>query len=166
LRIRFSVAVATLLFVAAIAVGGPAMAATRSVSAVDYNFVPKSLTIAVGDTVVWTNNGMAQHTVTSDGGAFNSGTLNPGATYSHTFGAAGSFPYHCTFHGGAGGVGMSGTIFVQSGPPPSGTPNPTGTGVPLPNTGAGPFTGPFVWFGLAFLIAGSGVLLSLRRRRA
>ena len=162
MRIRFGVALATLLFVAAIAVGGPALAATRSVSAVDYNFVPKSLTISVGDSVVWTNNGMAQHTVTADGGAFDSGTLNPGATYTHTFGAAGSFPYHCKFHGAAGGIGMSGTIFVQSG----GSPNPSGTGVPLPNTGAGTFTGPFVWFGLAFLVAGAAVLFSLRRRRA
>ena len=60
-------------------------------------------------------------------------------------------------------VGMSGTIFVELAP--SGTPNPSGTGVPLPNTGAGPFTGPFVWLGLAFLVAGGGVLFSLRRRR-
>jgi plastocyanin len=28
----------------------------------------------------------------------NSGTINPGADYSHTFTTAGTFPYHCTIH--------------------------------------------------------------------
>jgi len=164
LRIRFGMAIAMLAFVLSIAVAGPALAASHSVSEVDFNFVPKTITIPVGDTVVWTNNGNAQHTATSDSGLFDSGTMNPGATFSHTFNVAGSFPYHCKFHGGAGGIGMSGTIFVELAP--SGTPNPSGTGVPLPNTGAGTFTGPFVWFGLAFLVAGAAVLFSLRRRRA
>lgn len=42
----------------------------------------------------------------SDIGAFSSGTV------SRTFTEAGTFPYHCTIHGGAG-TGMHGTIKVQ-----------------------------------------------------
>jgi predicted lipoprotein with Yx(FWY)xxD motif len=51
-------------------------------------------TIQVGDTVVWTNNSPSVQTVTSDTGAFDSGRLNPGQTYSFTFNAPGLYGYH------------------------------------------------------------------------
>jgi len=38
--------------------------------------------------------------------------MQAGATYQHEFTQAGQYPYHCRFHGGAGGIGMSGTIVV------------------------------------------------------
>jgi len=112
--------------------------AAQSVSMVDFSFSPKNLTVHVGDSVTWTNNGSSQHTVTADGGAFNSGSLNPGATFSHTFAAAGSFPYHCQFHGSAGGGGMSGVITVASAAPPT-TVAPATT-VPTPGSTAAPGT--------------------------
>jgi plastocyanin len=81
------------------------------------------LTIAVGDTVkwVWASSG---HTVTSGSAGVADGTFcspsdancdtaatsNAGATYSHTFAAAGDFPYFCRPHAGAG---MTGDITVQ-----------------------------------------------------
>ena len=43
----------------------------------------------------------------------NSGTLGPGANYPHMFNTAGTFPYHCAFHG-APMSGMSGTITVTN----------------------------------------------------
>ncbi len=82
-------------------------------------FSPKTLSVNVGDTVVWTNSGAMAHTVTADNASFVSTTLQPGQTYSHTFTSAGSFAYHCQFHGASGGVGMSGTIVVSA---PSATP--------------------------------------------
>jgi len=88
--------------------------ADTSISIVDNSFSPQTITIAPGETVTWTNNGTMQHTVTADDGSYDSGSLNPGASFSHTFTSAGTFPYHCTFHGAAGGVGMSGTIIVES----------------------------------------------------
>lgn len=167
-RFRSGIAVAALAFVLSVAVAGPAIAATHSVSATDNNggppfaFSPKGLTIPVGDSVVWTNIGKAQHTVTADNGGFNSGTLIPGATYSHTFTVPGSYPYHCQFHGAPGGIGMSGTIVVQAAgsSPPSGT----APSSPLPITGPGPWTFTFAWIGLSFLVAGAAVLFALRRR--
>ena len=46
---------------------------------------------------------------------FVSGDLaGSGASFSHTFTKAGSFPYYCRYHGGAGGVGMSGVITVTA----------------------------------------------------
>lgn len=51
--------------------------------------------------------------------AFVSGNLaGNGASFSHTFTVAGSYPYYCRFHGGPGGQGMSGVVTVSA--PPGG----------------------------------------------
>ena len=78
--------------------GRPAFAAGHSVAIVDFAFNSPSLTIAAGDTVTWTNMGHAPHTSTADNGAWDSGTLQPGASFSHTFTTAGTFSYHCNIH--------------------------------------------------------------------
>lgn len=81
-------------------------------------FSPVNLTVPVGTTVTW-NNGSAQaHTVTSatgSGDVYNSGNMNAGATYQHTFMTAGTYPYYCQYHGtnGTPPTGMHGTITVQ-----------------------------------------------------
>jgi plastocyanin len=71
-------------------------------------YAPNPINVAVGGTVTWTNNDNTAHTSTADGGAWNSGTIAPGASFSRTFPAAGTFPYHCTIH-----PGMVGTVTVQ-----------------------------------------------------
>ncbi len=101
----------------------PAGATTHTVSIVDFAFTPATLTVQAGDTVVWTNHGAVAHTVTADDGSFNSGTINPGQTFSHTFATATTVPYHCAFHGAAGGVGMAARITVTQ-------PAPTTTAPP------------------------------------
>ncbi len=64
-----------------------------------FTFKPKLLDITVGMTVVWKNKTTVQHTATSnDGTTFNSGFINPGATFSFTFTKAGTFGYHCNIH--------------------------------------------------------------------
>jgi plastocyanin len=68
------------------------------VSIVDFAFQPASVEVPAGGTVTWTNTGAAPHTATADGGAFDSGQLAPGATFSQTFNAVGNFPYHCEIH--------------------------------------------------------------------
>ena len=81
---------------------------------VDNNyFEPSMLTIKVGDTVRWEWEASG-HTVTSGAsctanGTFDSGLRNDGATYSHTFTAPGTYPYHCVPHCG---MGMTGTVVV------------------------------------------------------
>ena len=75
-------------------------------------FSPNPLTIAVGDTVTWTNTDGTQHTVTSDAPdtELDSGLIAAnGGTYSHTFNVAGTFNYHCS----RSGHQMSGTIVVM-----------------------------------------------------
>ncbi|HUS36356.1 MAG TPA: PQQ-dependent sugar dehydrogenase [Verrucomicrobiae bacterium] len=85
-------------------------AATFTVNIRNFAFDPATTTIQVGDTVTWINNDLIQHTATSDSGAFNSGFLSQDQSFSHTFSAAGSFPFHCTPH-----PDMAGTIVVQGG---------------------------------------------------
>ena len=94
--------------------GGEMTTAEQTVRMVDRTFNPKEITVSVGTTVVWENTSSLPHTVTADDGSFDSGTVSPGGTFEVTFTQAGQVPYHCEFHGGAGGVGMSGTITVTS----------------------------------------------------
>jgi plastocyanin len=67
-------------------------------------FSPASLTVSVGTIVTWTNNDAMTHTVTSDTGLFDSGSITAtggyggGGTYSYTFTAAGTYNYHCSIH--------------------------------------------------------------------
>ena len=79
-----------------------------SVSIVDFSFEPATIDVAAGATVVWTNDGQAPHTVTGD--FADSGILEPGGTFSHTFAESGEFGYVCSIH-----PQMTGTIRVNAG---------------------------------------------------
>ena len=69
-------------------------------------FLPSTLTIAVGDTVVFSNSlgiGYQGHTSTSgipyeEDGIWDSGLKWPGESYSVTLDEAGTYPYHCMMH--------------------------------------------------------------------
>ena len=78
----------------------------------NFTFFPDTMTVPVGTTVTWVNcepPATEPHTTTSDAPGWDSGDLNPGDRYSHTFGAAGTFPYHCTPHEAF----MKGEVVVQ-----------------------------------------------------
>lgn len=98
------------------------------------SFVPSMVSINVGDTVMWDwPAGSLPHTVTSGtpgnadgnfcslpGGAAPSPSacnstsyaVSGPSSYSHTFSAAGTFPYFCEIHGAA----MTGTVTVNAAP--------------------------------------------------
>lgn len=82
---------------------------------IDSAFQLREISVPVGTTVTWIYQATLPHTVTADDGSFNSGTLGSGDTFTFTFEEAGTFPYHCRFHGGAGGSGMSGVVTVTEG---------------------------------------------------
>ncbi|MFA4935237.1 MAG: plastocyanin/azurin family copper-binding protein [Candidatus Methanoperedens sp.] len=69
---------------------------TVEVGISDFMFFPPEVVIAKGGTVKWSNKDTYQHTVTS--GDFDSGTLNQGQTFSHTFNEAGTYDYWCKNH--------------------------------------------------------------------
>jgi plastocyanin len=84
-------------------------AAVANVSVGDDFFSPANITNNVNDQVKWTWTGFNSHSTTSNTGLWDSGINGNGFTYSHTFSAAGSFPYHCTIHSF-----MTGSITVQA----------------------------------------------------
>jgi len=106
----------------------PALAADHAVAVGGGGFfyVPSTLTIAVGDTVTFTNAG-GFHNVVSDDDAVTAfrcaagcdetgGNGDPSnASWSATvsFPTAGTIGYYCEVHGASGGVGMAGTIIVE-----------------------------------------------------
>ncbi len=70
----------------------PAQAATKTVLIGATFFDPQTVTVNQGDTVTWTS-GAGRHTVSANNGAFDSGALAEGQTFSYTFGAPGSYAY-------------------------------------------------------------------------
>lgn len=61
-------------------------------------FAPSRIEIAAGTTIRWANNDQVVHTVTADDGSWDSGPIEPGASWSRTFDAAGDHSFHCTPH--------------------------------------------------------------------
>ena len=61
-------------------------------------FGPKRIEISAGGTVTWTNNDPLVHTITADDGSWDSGPIEPGKSWSHTFTQPGQFAFHCTPH--------------------------------------------------------------------
>ena len=83
-------------------------------------FQPAAITVARGTTVQWVNTGVMPHTVTDDpskaarpsnaalpSGAqtWDSGQLNGGQSFSHTFDTPGDYTYFCIPHESLGMVG-------------------------------------------------------------
>lgn len=64
-----------------------------AISIDNLRFSPATVEVAVGDTIVWTNNDDREHTVTADTGAFNSGRIKPGRTYTWTADKPGKHAY-------------------------------------------------------------------------
>lgn len=73
-------------------------AAPVGVSIEDLRYSPDSVTIKVGQSVMWTNNDERDHTVKATDGSFESPNLSPGQTFTHTFKTAGTFKYGCPYH--------------------------------------------------------------------
>jgi plastocyanin len=91
----------------------------------DFSFSPAMLSVKVGTTVQWNNNGPSSHTTTSDNAVWDSGALAgpsgggtyggaPGGSFQFTFNSPGTYHYHCKLHPPtiAMYAGFTGTITV------------------------------------------------------
>jgi plastocyanin len=88
---------------------GVAQAGGGTVSASNYSFKPKTITIAKGQTVTWKwVNG--SHSVTFVKGTYNKTLNRANPTRTRTFKRVGTFKYHCRFHRS---LGMTGRVVVQ-----------------------------------------------------
>jgi plastocyanin len=59
---------------------------------------PASLTVHVGDTIVWKNDDDKDHTVVADDKSFKSDNISSGDEFTFTFKKAGTFKYGCKYH--------------------------------------------------------------------
>src|SRR5919202_468211 len=159
--------------VLALLIGATTVSAQRqkvvTVSIHDFYFEPSQLIVEPGTTVQWVNESTTQHTVlaTSPAGAFRSGTLHPGESFTHTFPQRfpkaspdsptkpGTYEYLCEIHPGM----RASVTFSESGEGPTREPEDT-TVQPPP---AAPITGGLddqllVLIGLLMIVATVGVL--------
>ncbi len=67
------------------------------VSINDFYFDPPELTVSLGTTVVWQNQGSVTHTI-SITGVVSSGDIGPSEIFTHTFNSKGTFAYQCAHH--------------------------------------------------------------------
>lgn len=79
------------------------------------SFSPRTITINAGESVTWVNGDSRPHTSTSgtngsSDGAWDSGSVASGDSFTRTFNSAGTFPYYCTFHWQ---MGMTGSVQVN-----------------------------------------------------
>jgi plastocyanin len=88
--------------------GGAAAGGGASVVASDLAFNPAELSVAVDETITFTNNDGFAHTFTADNGEFDSDNVDSGGTFEYTPEAAGDIPFHCKIHSS-----MTGTITVE-----------------------------------------------------
>ena len=102
-----------------------AIAEKGTVSMSEMAFLPATITVSVGQRVVWKNSSQAVHNVVDDASKalsvadvklpasvrpFDSGYLQPGQTYSRVFTVPGIYRYVCTLHEGNG---MKGVVIVR-----------------------------------------------------
>jgi plastocyanin len=81
---------------------------THTVSIKGFKFVPDTLTVNAGDTIVWKNEDNVTHTATAEGRAFDSRNIPYGASWDYVADRKGTYPYVCTRH-----PTMKGKLIVQ-----------------------------------------------------
>jgi len=98
-------------------------------------YIPNTMNVKVGDTVMWDNIDSAAHTVTSGNTSsgvdelFDSGIFMSGDSFEFTFNEAGTFDYFCMVH-----PWMIGIIIVQESSSYVTTPQPTYESTPNPKS--------------------------------
>lgn len=69
-----------------------------TITITNFLYMPENLTVSVGDTVTWTNTDTSPHTVDADNGAFKSGDMPKGASFSYQATQPGVYTYYCQYH--------------------------------------------------------------------
>jgi plastocyanin len=90
---------------------GVAINSGSAINTTSTYFSPPTITVVIGvnNTVIWTNDDSAEHTVTATNNSFNSGYIEPGQSFTYTFTTSGTYTYYCTIH-----PWMRGTVIVKA----------------------------------------------------
>jgi YVTN family beta-propeller protein len=81
---------------------------SAAVAITKFAFSPPTITVAVGQSITWTNTDPIAHTTTSNDMLWDSGPVQPGTTFGTTLMQPGTYEYHCTIH-----PFMHATVVVQ-----------------------------------------------------
>jgi len=78
---------------------------------VSWQYSPREIKVVLGvnSTVTWLSRSISYDTVTDRGGAFGSGPIPPGGTFTYTFTSPGVYSYYCLYH-----PWMTGTVTVDA----------------------------------------------------
>jgi plastocyanin len=88
------------------------LSATKTVNIRSTGFVPRTVTVAGGDTVQWKNVDTVNHQVVANNGSFASNTIQPNKTYSKRFDIPGLYGYRDALH-----PTLRGAVKVNGNPP-------------------------------------------------
>lgn len=91
----------------ALAAAGASAAGTHTVAMEGMQFAPATLTVQRGDRITWRNADVVPHTATARG-AFDSGSIATGRSFSRVMDKPGRYEVLCTFH-----PGMKSVVVVQ-----------------------------------------------------
>jgi len=92
---------------AAAASCSPTLGTGQQVAIANFAFSPKTISVASGTSISWTNGDTATHTVTFDTGP-DCGNVTPGKSATITFSTPGTYTYHCKIHSS-----MTGSVTVS-----------------------------------------------------
>jgi plastocyanin len=104
---RVGILLAAITVALAVSIGA-ASGSGHSVTASNYHFTAKTITVHKGDKVTWTSVG-GKHSVTFTNGSLNH-VIKKGHSTSKKFQQTGTFHYYCRFHRD---LGMKGKVVVQ-----------------------------------------------------
>lgn len=76
----------------------PASAAVHTVTIDGMRFLPETIEVKAGDTIVWRNQDPFPHTVASNGPGFASAPIAPQGQWTFKAGKPGRYAYLCTLH--------------------------------------------------------------------
>lgn len=101
---------AAIVFASVIAIAACSRPAPRvhTVTMRNFGFEPQTVSVAAGDTVVWTNADFVPHTATARDTTWDSKTIGANAAWRTQAPATGRHEYYCVFH-----PNMRGTVVVQ-----------------------------------------------------
>ncbi|HET7276157.1 MAG TPA: cupredoxin family copper-binding protein [Longimicrobiaceae bacterium] len=80
----------------------------HSVTIEGFLYLPPSLTVNAGDTVVWLNKDLVPHTATAPTAGLNTGSIAAGESSRVVMNESGEYSYKCAFH-----PNMEGIVIVQ-----------------------------------------------------
>jgi plastocyanin len=86
------------LLIVVIVSGAAAKSRTHTIALRGMKNIPATLVVRAGDTVVWKNEDVVPHTATDRGKSFDSGSIEPGGSWSYVANRKGTYFYYCAYH--------------------------------------------------------------------